>query len=403
MMRYLISCVAVLAVFLLLAAAPPAETWIRTYGSGLRDMGNDFLLLEDGGYLIVGETVVLHEEGMRAKLTLLRLTADGDIVWERAYGGDRSSSGKSLVESDGGYVIGGTIQSDDGDDADAYLLRVDSEGYEVWSRLFGTPLNEYGGQVLAMNDGGYVLIGDSEDPNDVVADPSAAGYAGRAGRSNTYIVRTDANGNEIWSNRYETQDNVVTSSCAVAPNGGIVVLSYILHYPLDDNDIVLRGLDASGAELWSRSWVDGMASGYDLISTSDGGLIISGLQSFPEDPSRTKADVLLIKVDETGNEIWSVTFGMPDWVETAHAVTETSDGNYICVGWQSASLYARTDDILLAAFGREGAPLWETVISSDAHNVHGCIQQHADGTYVIVSSSATSGDPFRIQLLKVDP
>jgi hypothetical protein len=73
------------------------------------------------------------------------------------------------------------------------------------------------------------------------------------------------------------------------------------------------------------------------------------------------------------------------------------------VGWPSASLYARTDDILLAALGREGAPLWETGISSDAHNVHGCIQQHADGTYVIVSSSAISGDPFRIQLLKVDP
>ncbi|MCK5586743.1 hypothetical protein KAJ02_11795 [Candidatus Bipolaricaulota bacterium] len=82
--------------------------------------------------------------------------------------------------------------------------------------------------------------------------------------------------------------------------------------------------------------------------------------------------------------------------ETSAKTISVWDGNQpVCMRGQTTSL--------LAAFGREGAPLWETVISSDAHNMHGCIQQHPDGTYVIVSSSATSGDPFRIQLLKVDP
>jgi len=39
----------------------PVETWMKTHGDGLDTMGHDVLLLEDGGYLIVGETTGGHE------------------------------------------------------------------------------------------------------------------------------------------------------------------------------------------------------------------------------------------------------------------------------------------------------------------------------------------------------
>ena len=401
MKKLLLGVLAGLAIAL---AAGGVETWIGTYGGGLDAMGHDVLLLDDGGYLVVGDTVTQYEPALIGHLVLLRLDAAGEFVWERAYGGDRSCTGQSVVvTSDGRYLIAGTIESEVGSDMDVYLLCVDEDGNELWARSFGTPLDEYGGQLLETADGGYVIVGNSVDRNDVVADPGAAGYAGFAGRSNAYVLRTDADGREIWSRRFETVDNVIASGGAITDEGGVVILSYILRYPVDDNDVRLFKIDADGDEMWSRRWEEGKASGYDLISTSDGGFLISGARSFSEDSSYEKADALLIKVDQDGNEIWLTTFGEPDMVETAHVVTEVADGSYVCVGWQERDLYTWIDDILLAAFDCHGALLWESVTPTVKHNMYGALCQHPDGSYVVVGSASRAGRPFRVQLLKIDP
>lgn len=115
------------------------------------------------------------------------------------------------------------------------------------------------------------------------------------------------------------------------------------------------------------------------------------------------SDVLLIKVDAEGNEIWVVTYGEPNMVETAHVVTETTDGRYVCAGWQERDLYQYTDNLLLAAFDSDGALLWEDVTGMNVHITFGEILAHPDGSYVIVGSAARPGRPFRIQLLKLDP
>jgi len=308
-----------------------------------------------------------------------------------------------MLAVEDGYVIAGTVQSDDGDDAEILLLRVDADGNEIWWNPFGTPLNEHGGRLIQTEDDGYVIIGNCVDPNDIVADPGAAGYAGFAGRSNAYLVKTDAAGNEVWSRRFETDENVIASGVEMAADGGIVLLTHILHYPVDDNDIRLFKVDGDGNEIWSRTWKEGKASGYDLIATSDGGFLISGLRSFPEDPARAKADALLIKVDSEGNETWLTTYGEPDMVETAHAVTETADGHYVCVGWQERDLYSYTDNLLLAAFDADGVLLWEDVTRRTVHTTFGAILGHPDGSYVVIGSAARPGSPFRVQVIKIDP
>jgi hypothetical protein len=385
------------------SVAAGTETWTKTYGAGLDDMAYDALLLEDGGYLIVGESIVEYEPQLITHLRLLRLDADGEVVWERTGVGDRLGSGSSVVAVGDGYVIAGTVQSDDADDAEILLLKVDADGNEIWWNRYGTPLNEHGGRLIRTEDGGYVIVGNCVDPHDIVADPGAAGYAGFAGRSNAYLVRTDAAGDEVWSRRFETDDNVIASGGSMAAGGGIVVLTYVLRYPVDDNDIRLFKVDGDGNELWSRTWEEGKASGYDLIATSDGGFLVSGMRSFPEDPARAKSDALLIKVDAEGNEIWLATYGEPHMVETAHAVAETADGSYVCVGWQERDLYTWTDDILLAAHDRDGGLLWQSLTRSATHNTYGRILEHPDGSYVVVGSAARPGRSFRVQVIKIDP
>jgi len=394
---------AIVTAFTVAIMVAAMETWMKTYGDGQGDMGHDVLLLGDGGYLIVGETTSGSGHEAAPRLLLLRLNAAGDVVWEKTYAAGRASAGAGLLaETDGGFIIAGTIQSDDGDDADALLLRVDADGNALWWKTIGSSRDEFI-HTVRRTDRGYLLVGDSVDPNDVIADPGAAGYAGFAGRSNVYVAEADFDGNEIWSRRWETDDNVLSGGGAVAVDGGIVILAHILRYPIEDDDILLLKFDRHGDELlWSRTWTAGDASGYDLLATSDGGYLISGVVSFPDDPARAKLDALLIKVDATGNEIWSTTYGEPDKIETAHVVTETFDGRYVCAGWQMRDFHTFADDILLAAFDQDGALLWQDVTPSPAHNLHEALVQHPDGSLVIAGSAARPGRPFRVQLIKTD-
>jgi hypothetical protein len=395
-----------LAVLTLLATAismDAVEVWTGTYGDARDDMAFDVVLLDDGGYLLAGESIIEYEPSMVSRAILLRLDAQGDVVWEKTYGEDRSGSLRSLLTlEEGGFAATGMIQSADGDDSEVFLLRVDADGNELWSESYGTPLDEGANTVRRTSDGGFVLIANSVDPNDIVADPGAAGYAGAAGRANVYLVRTDADGYEIWSRRYESDENTISAGGYVSDDGGIVILRYVLHYPVDDNDIVLFKVDAGGNDVWSHTWVEGKASGYCLAAAQDGGYIISGSRSFPEDPGREKSDALLIKVDAAGHELWSTTYGEPDLVETAHSVLETRDGNIVCIGWQEQDLYRWTDNILLAGFDGEGEPLWQELIRSNAHNLHEGLVEHPDGTLVVAGSASRPSRSFRIQLLKID-
>jgi len=395
-----------LTVLALLAAVfgtNAVEVWTKHIKIGLDDFAHDVTLLDDGGYLLAAETALQYEPTILMDGLLLRLDAAGTTIWEKTYGGDRSASLYSLLElEEGGFVVSGMVQSADGDDSDAFLLRVDADGNELWSRSYGTQLNEGARTVVRNSDGGFFLIGNSIDPNDIVANPGAAGYAGAAGRGNVFVVRTDANGNEIWSRRYESELNTLASGGRTTDDGGAIILAYILYYPVEDNDTVLFKIDSEGNEVWTRTWEEGKSSGYSLAPTSDGGCAISGILSYPEDPAYEKSQAMLIRVDAEGNELWSATYGDSDRVETAHSVLEMSDGRILCIGWQEQDLYSWTDDILLAAFNREGEMLWQEVIDSYYHNLHEGFVEHPDGSLVVAGAASRPGRSFLIQLLKID-
>ncbi len=379
-----------------------AEISTRTFGGSDNDMAFAALTVPDGGVLIAGESLSESGSQVTFHLRLLRLASDGAVVWDRTAPDGLQGSASSLLASDDGFIVCGTVESEDGDDADLLLLAVDNDGSTLrWSR-YGTELDEHGCAIVRAGDGGFFLIGNSVDPSDIVTNPGAAGYSGYAGRSNIFAVRTDVGGTEIWARRFDSENNVIASGAAATQDGGVLILAYILGFPADDDDILLMKLDREGNEIWSRTWMAGKAAGYDLISTRDGDYLIAGLQSFPKDPQRTKADALLIKVDPDGNELWSTSFGQAATVDTAHVVAETSEGAYVCAGWQNRDLYVSTDHLLLAGIDADGTLLWEDVTPLSVHLTFADILPEADGSYTLVgSASARPGMPFRIWVSNV--
>ena len=378
------------------------NTWMKTYG-GDRDIHcGDVLLADDGGYFIVGTTDIEFEPEMRGNIYLLRTDAAGEVLWEKTYGGPGYDHGGTIYPADdGGLMIAGATTSFGAGGMDVYLIKIDQDGNELWSKTFGGPLDEMG-TAWPLPDGTYAVGGNIVDPNDVVVDdPGAAGYGGFVGRSNIYLSRADSDGNELWTRTFGGADNVMATSGVPTDDGGAVSLATIMYYPQGGDDIYLLKVDENGDEVWSYTWDQGSTYAHEVVETSDGGYLISASFSTSDDPQSPDKDYLFIQVDSQGNELWSSIFGDPDMVDYGHVLAATDDGGFVAAGELVSDLYSWDADTALIKIDENGQLLWEKVFDTSTHSMFTTLFQHPDGGYVIAGASYT-GRVFNIFLIKTD-
>lgn len=126
--------------------------WQRSYaGEGKGDQAYSVSQTSDGGLVLAGFTTSYGDS--YAAIWVLRLDAQGGIIWQKAYGGgglnffDQAYSVAQL--SDGSFIVGGSSSK-------AVVLKLDSQGNVVWSR--GYAAAQFW-QTLPSPDGGVLLEG----------------------------------------------------------------------------------------------------------------------------------------------------------------------------------------------------------------------------------------------------
>lgn len=378
-----------------------SNTWWKTYGGNRNMVAGDLLMADDGGFFVVGTTNLQFEPEQLGDVYLLRTDAAGEILWEKTYGVEGFDAGQSISETgDGNLLIAGTTTSFGAQGMDAYVLKVDRDGKELWSKIYGGPLDETVGAVGQTPDGSYILGGNIVDPNDLIADPGAAGYGGFAGRSNLYLLKVDGDGNELWSRAYDSEDNVLAAAGTLTPDGGLLALATITHYPDPDDDIQLLRLDGEGTIVWSRTWEEDSCNPTALVRTADGNYLIAASYAPPAGKEAAKEDYLFIKVDPQGNEMWRNSFGNPELIDYGVALAQTSDGGYVTVGEQTRDLGTWKAELALVKIDEKGQLLWQQTWPA-SHTMFSRVLQHPDGGFVI--AGATFQEPvFKVLLVKTD-
>jgi len=138
---------------------------------------------KDGGYVVLGAR---GAQGS-GQPYVIKLDSNLDVVWQYAYPLQSGDGTFWAVQqtSDGGYVCAGETAPPSGY-YDALLLKSDAGGNKVWENHFGGPLNERADSVQPTSDGGYIIGGST--------------YSfGNVGVISPWLVKTDANGNEMWN------------------------------------------------------------------------------------------------------------------------------------------------------------------------------------------------------------
>jgi hypothetical protein len=186
--------------------------------------------------------------------------------------------------SDGGYIIAG-VTSSFGNGGDIYLIRTDGNGDTLWTETYGGTEYEQANSVVQMSDGGYIITGTTNSFG--------------AGDYDVYVIRTDASGKTIWTKTYGGKAEDRGNSISLTADGGMIITGYTFSYGAGSCDVYLIKTDSDGNIIWTKTFGGADTDqGYSVVQTTDGGYIITGYSnSFKEGIN----EVYLIKTDELGN------------------------------------------------------------------------------------------------------
>jgi hypothetical protein len=302
-------------VYLVKTNASGDTLWTRTYGGVSNDCGYSAQQTSDGGYIVAGYT---YSFGDGSQVYLVKTNASGDGLWTKNFGGAGFDAGNSVRQTlDGGYIVTGATASF-GNGQQVYLVKTDSSGDTLWTRVFGGAYLDVGYTVEQTKDGGYII----------------AGTTSSFGTSfEVYLIKTDAAGDTVWTRTYGGTEIEFGSSAQQTSDSGYIVTGYSTSYG-DSNQVYLVKTNSSGDTMWTRTY-GGARNDYgsSVQQAEDGGYIVAG---YTYSYGAGDRDAYLIKTDAYGDTLWTRTYGGTD-ADGANSVRSTSDGGHIVAGY-SASL-----------------------------------------------------------------
>jgi len=141
---------------------------------------------------------------------LIKTDVDGNEQWSKTFGGSDYDYGTSVQQTtDGGFIIAGYIYSFIAEDSDVYPIKTDVDGNEQWSKTFGGSDYDYGKSVQQTVDGGFIIAGCTESIGPLCDD--------------VYLVKTDIDGNEQWSNTFGGSNLDQGTSVQQTTDGGFII------------------------------------------------------------------------------------------------------------------------------------------------------------------------------------
>lgn len=213
------------------------------------------------------------------------------IEWQTTIGGSEYERLSTIQESEeGGYIIGGFSTSDISGDKtvinngsdDYWILKLDVDGNIDWQKVYGGNNSDFHGYTQQTSDGGFILSGHSYSRISGDKTEDSIGY------SDFWIIKIDAIGNIEWQNTIGG-NNFDLLYCPVkqTTDGGIFwVVSDSgmsgdkIEPSIGSLDMWIIKLDESGNIDWQNtiggSSVDELKS---IEQTDDGGFIIGEIHT----------------------------------------------------------------------------------------------------------------------------
>ncbi len=187
--------------------------WETTYGGSGNDEARAGQQTTDGGYIMAGMTESFGEGGK--DVWVAKIDTDATVItWQKTYGGTLDDEARSVRQtSDGGYFVAGSTSSFGEGGSDIWVLRLDPDGDILWQKTYGGALDDNARAVQETTDDECIVAGATESFGD-----------GSTGFPDISVFRPDQDGEINGCTNILTSDAVVSDTSVVPQDTSATVL-----------------------------------------------------------------------------------------------------------------------------------------------------------------------------------
>lgn len=250
--------------------------WQKTIGGNLTDYFPVIIETSDGGLLLGGssnsyasldtDNPGYKSEDGRGLLDywIVKLDSEGNLEWDRTFGGNKQERLTALAETLDGYIVGGFSESDISGDktkasmggSDAWLLKVNKDGSLLWQRVYGGNSTDELYAIVPSQSGGFILgVYSRSTISEQKSEPPR-------GSGDYWVLEIDSNGLIIWEKSLGGAYIDYLVDIVQLPDGSLIVGGYSGSGISADKTVASKGADdvwllriESGGEItWQGSY-----------------------------------------------------------------------------------------------------------------------------------------------------
>ncbi|MCZ2085092.1 MAG: T9SS type A sorting domain-containing protein [Flavobacteriales bacterium] len=393
---------------------------------------------------------------------LLKLSQEGNIIWDKHFGGSRHDYLVSTINTrEGGFLLTGTSYSNQSLDkkdnniggADVWLIRLNEEGEELWQKTLGTKSNDEASAVVQSVDEGFFVAGNINSNKNLFGSKDV--FISKLNKTGKLINTTILGGNAldevqemiatpdggtvllIYSTSGKTENKIFNSSDkdqANSENKAIDILTSLK--PLTENeqpttifgkteanfgegDYWIVKLDKNANIEWQKTFGGTADDRPKTIVFTDKGYLIGGESRSSSSGNKKEnikegTDLWLISIDQDGNELWqkSYSFGNRDVLMSTNVIRRTNkdhfseDKGFLIGGYTQAEGKIKTDDekFWMLYIDTNGKEEWRKHVEGTSKKKEERLvsaKLQSDGTFLLAGTSAEELGQENWKILKL--
>jgi hypothetical protein len=320
----------------------PRTLWYRLWGIN-SEYGEAVTTDSSGNVYVAGYTQSFGASGA----LLVKYDSSGNQLWNATFGQTGDTGYGVKTDPLGNVYMAGSTTIFGLGSTDAFLVKYDSSGTELWNRSWGGADSDVANSIAFDSLGNVYLAG------------SAKSFS-VGGDIDVFLVKYDPSGNQQWNRTWGGADGDFQYGLAINPSGDIYISGITASFGAGGGDVLILKYNGSGDYQWNATWGgagdDGSRS---LVLDSTGNVYIVGYTgSF----GAGNLDVLLAKYDPSGTQLWNTTFGWASWEYGAGLALDASGNVY--VAGATVGFGGSAEVVLLLKFNSSGSQQWYRIWSS---------------------------------------
>lgn len=245
--------------------------------------GEDIVKINDDNMMIVGSEDRVQFFNSEMDFYVNAIDTKGQRNGIKRYGGEKVESANSVIKVSDGYLLAGETKTWGNGAKDAYVVKIDNDGNQLWHNAYGFRYDEVVNQIIATQEGGYILVGTTDSDN--------------ANQKDIFVVKISHDGTKEWQYHYGSREHEEGFGI-VEVHDGFVIAGYTKETQSYNSDAYLLKIDKLGNVSWSKKYGGEKDDAANAIAKVDNGFVITGYTTSSQTYSK---DLYILRVDENGN------------------------------------------------------------------------------------------------------